>query len=271
MSGIFSVFNADNSYATPPHDHEKFMVLIPERGVMRFTDVESRRSATFAERQFLLVPPSRGHSTTALSDRQRHFVFYVDPDYMRHAMRDTLGLSPSRSSLSTLGSWPASPAMRHLLRARAAFETAGKAAHHQARREGTDRLLLLECMITASTNPALHPASPEHHGAALVENVCAHLAETLDQPLSLDDLAATFDLSRRHLTRLFAEHRGEAILAYLQRLRVARAKELLQTQMSILQIAEAVGLHSPSHFSALFLRETGQSPNHWRRFKTGRA
>ncbi|MCJ8056632.1 AraC family transcriptional regulator [Shinella curvata] len=266
MSEIFSVFNADQAYTTAPHDHEEFMVLMPKRGVMRFTDEENGRSATIAEHQFLFVPPGWGHSTAALSNRQRHFAFYVEPDYMRHALRDICGRSASGTGVPAMGSWQAGPALRHLLCARGAFETANNAAHQQARREGADRLLLLECMITACVEPALHRASPEQHGAALVRNVCTHLAENLDQPVSLDDLAAIFNLSRRHLTRLFCEHTGETVLAHLQRLRMRRAQELLRhTRLSVLQVAGAVGFQSPSHFSALFAREAGMNPDQWRR------
>lgn len=266
MSEIVSVFNADQGYATAPHDHEEFMVLIPQRGIMRFTDEENGRSATLAEHQFLLVPPGRGHSTAALSNRQRHFAFYVEPDYMRHALRDICGRSASGAGVPLMGSWQAGPALRHLLCARGAFEAANNTAHQQARRDGADRLLLLECMITACAEPALHRASPEQHGAALVRNVCTHLAENLDQPLSLDDLAAAFNLSRRHLTRLFSEHRGETVLAHLQRLRMRRAKALLlHTRLSVLQVAEAVGFQSPSHFSTIFAREAGMNPDQWRR------
>jgi hypothetical protein len=54
--------------------------------------------------------------------------------------------------------------------------------------------------------------------------------------------------------------------AHIQRLLTARAKDLLRhTRMSILEVAQAVGFQSPSHFAEVFLRDVTVSPDDWRR------
>ena len=92
------------------------------------------------------------------------------------------------------------------------------------------------------------------------------MAGSLDQAPNLDQLAAVFHVSRRHLTRLFAQHMGETVLQHVQRLRLERAKALLRhTRMSVLEVASTVGFNSPSHLAKIFQGDIGAPPDEWRR------
>ena len=71
MSEIFSAFNSERPYETPPHAHEEFMFLIPERGVMRFTDEETNRSTTLARPGRGFTPRLWGLARNSSSDRNR--------------------------------------------------------------------------------------------------------------------------------------------------------------------------------------------------------
>ena len=176
----------------------------------------------------------------------------------------------------TLGVWHTSVPLHHLLlakkelrrprpfvdRRRASAGPVPKPVDHPQ----ADHLLLVECLAISLSEPSIRRSSTERHGAALVRDVRAYLAGNLDRAPDLDEVAATFHLSRRHLTRLFAQHAGGSILVYVQRLRIERAKHLLRhTGLSVLEVAHAVGLDSPSHLAGLFRRETGLSPDDWRR------
>ncbi len=88
MRAIYSVFNSNGAYKTGPHEHEEFMLMVPEHGLLRFNDEDGGWSTTLIERQFLLVPPRWTHSSASLTGIQGHGAFYVDPEYMRHALRD---------------------------------------------------------------------------------------------------------------------------------------------------------------------------------------
>jgi transcriptional regulator GlxA family with amidase domain len=130
----------------------------------------------------------------------------------------------------------------------------------------TDYLLLLECLAISISNPSLRRSHTERHGAALVREVKEFLAGNLDKSPNLDEISTTFRISRRHLTRLFAEQTGLSVLGFIQQLRISRAKELLQhTPMSVLNVALAVGFQSPSHFAAVFSSQVRESPDNWRR------
>ena len=80
----------------------------------------------------------------------------------------------------------------------------------------------------------------------------------LGGPLSLDDLARSACVSRFHFARLFRISTGHSPMAYLQLLRIERAKELLrEDRVPIADIALLLGFCDQSHFSRAFRRVTG--------------
>lgn len=266
MNEIVSVFNSDRPYETDAHSHDGFMFLVPEDGLMRFNDEVNNWSTTLVQRQFLLVPPDWEHSTAALTGSQSHLVFYVDPDYMRHALRDLSGDVNRQLRLPTMGIWSSSVPLHHLLMTKKALREPSRVIDRRRQLSQTDHLLLLECVAVSLSNPSISRSSIQKHGAALIRDVRAFLDGNLEEAPDLDEIAATFKISRRHLTRLFAEYVGEPIHQYVQRVRIERAKALLRhTRMTILEIAQSVGFQSPSHFAEVFRREHGVAPLHWRR------
>ncbi|TPQ21223.1 GlxA family transcriptional regulator [Streptomyces sporangiiformans] len=91
----------------------------------------------------------------------------------------------------------------------------------------------------------------------------------LDQNLSarydLPTLAQEFHVSTRTMLRRFGEEAGETPLAYLQRVRVRRARHLLETtDRTVASIASDVGYRDPGAFSGIFARHTGQRPREYR-------
>lgn len=269
MNGLNSKFNSVPNYRQPAHSHDTYMLMVPQQGLMRFTDEDNSWSTTLLERQFLLVPPDRSHSTSSLSTEQSHLVVYVDADTMKHALKELSIESDRFLHKPSPGIWAASPTIDHLLLARRHMRKASTGAGLGRRIAQIDHLLLLECAATALNRPSIQRSTSLKHGAALVRDVQAYLAARIDLPLDIDTVAQTFHLSRRHLTRLFSDHAGQTVLDFNQGLRMSRARQLLEhTTLSVLEIANAVGFQSPSHFAALFRRNHGQAPDEWRRLRS---
>lgn len=268
MREIQTVYNTNGAYETVAHEHDEFMLLVPEHGALRVTDENNNWSTTLVERQFLLVPPRWAHSSASLSRKQGHVAFYVDQDYMRRALCDLTGEAGRILRMPTLGIWRASAPLTHLLLAKKELQRPDPFVDRRRQIAQADHLLLLECLAIALSKQSVRRSSTARHGAALVRDVQLYLAENLDRAPSLDEIASVFHLSRRHLTRLFAQYTSGSILACMQRLRIERAQSLLRhTRLSVLEIAHSIGLDSPSHFADLFRRETGLSPDDWRRAK----
>lgn len=92
------------------------------------------------------------------------------------------------------------------------------------------------------------------------------LRDNLSQPLTLDDCAGEVDLSPWHLLRSFRAAFGETPHAYLTRVRIDRAAQLIAlTGRSVTEVCFDVGFNSLGSFSTLFKRHTGWSPAAYRR------
>lgn len=84
-------------------------------------------------------------------------------------------------------------------------------------------------------------------------------------PLSLDELAETAGLSKFHFIRLFHEEVGLAPHAFQLQLRVSRARELLDSGTSVVEVAAACGFADQAHFSRCFKRAVGYTPGVFQR------
>lgn len=107
----------------------------------------------------------------------------------------------------------------------------------------------------------------------LIQNAIEWMEKHLAHPVAIDDLANAMHTSYRTLNRRFIDVTGMAPLAYLQALKIERAKELLEVTNSDFEtITEKVGYGDASSFRRLFKRITGLSPAQYRRqFKSNTA
>ncbi|WP_420861035.1 GlxA family transcriptional regulator [Algirhabdus cladophorae] len=91
-----------------------------------------------------------------------------------------------------------------------------------------------------------------------VEVMETHLAD----PLSLGQLASIAGVSTRQLNRLFEAKLGTTTMGYYRKLRLELAQRLLiQSKLSITEIAFATGFAGSAHFSKAYSTEFGHSPS----------
>ncbi|WP_018641407.1 AraC family transcriptional regulator [Bradyrhizobium huanghuaihaiense] len=83
--------------------------------------------------------------------------------------------------------------------------------------------------------------------------------------IALADLAAAAGLSRMHFAAQFRAATGCRPHEFILRQRIRRAKDLLRNcEMTVVEIALAVGFQSQAHFTTTFRRFTGDTPSRWR-------
>ena len=98
------------------------------------------------------------------------------------------------------------------------------------------------------------------------KRLATFIEENLAQPIRGPDLIALTGLSPGHFFRTFKETFGQAPFAYIARLRIERAKELmLTTNHSLGHIALDCGMCDQSHLTRLFRQLVGMTPGEWRR------
>jgi AraC family transcriptional regulator, glycine betaine-responsive activator len=94
------------------------------------------------------------------------------------------------------------------------------------------------------------------------------MEQNIEKPMSLDQIAAATELSRRQIERLFKRHLNCVPKRYYLQMRLRRARELLlQTAMPIIDITTACGFQSTPHFSRCYRVQFGCPPSAERRIR----
>lgn len=96
--------------------------------------------------------------------------------------------------------------------------------------------------------------------------VTRHIRENVARSISLASLAELANLSCSQFRRAFKTSFGDAPHAYIMRQRILRAQDLmLSTSEPLSELALSCGFADQSHFTRLFVRLVGETPNTWRR------
>ena len=94
-----------------------------------------------------------------------------------------------------------------------------------------------------------------------LNRIDAHLDENFD----FIEEAARQHITPSYYRMIFKKITGLSPLEYLNRVRILRALELLQTTyLSVGEVADAVGIHDPNYFSRLFKKLVGCPPSYYK-------
>jgi AraC-like DNA-binding protein len=111
------------------------------------------------------------------------------------------------------------------------------------------------------------PASDAHGGlpAGTMRRVREYVDVHLSESINLAMLAAVAGLSMHHFAREFKQSSGVTPHHYLTQKRVERAQEMLaQTDLSLSEIAYAIGFSDQSHLARHFRHILGTTPREFR-------
>jgi AraC-like DNA-binding protein len=120
---------------------------------------------------------------------------------------------------------------------------------------------LMLIILRESPRPSLGISSSR------VKQIRAFMYKNFDNPdLTLDDAAVTFKLNKFYFIRFFKKHTGYSFHAYLVKTRVDFAcRYLIETKMTITDIAFRSGFNSLQTFNRVFKSMTGFAPRDYRR------
>jgi AraC-like DNA-binding protein len=135
------------------------------------------------------------------------------------------------------------------------------------------RLQLLELFIRTFDNGFGHTKSGpavDSCARARLEAFLKRMTESAMVDLSLSELVKEIRCTPRHLSRLFLETVGMSFREKQAEVRLARARELLQTTNSkIYEVAVESGYQSVSLFNFMFRKRFGVTPARWRKESGG--
>jgi len=94
-----------------------------------------------------------------------------------------------------------------------------------------------------------------------LSQVIQMMEANIEDPISPGDLADAVGMSTRQLERLFRRYLNRSPKRYYMELRLQKARNLLmQTDMSVINVALACGFASPSHFSKCYRAHYNTTP-----------
>jgi AraC family transcriptional regulator len=127
-----------------------------------------------------------------------------------------------------------------------------------AGRTGDSTLRLLVQPKTAAQRPLPQPSARLR---SELQRALDYIHDNLETGMSLQEVADAAGLSVHHFAHLFKESIGETPHRYVIRQRVERARRLLeQGDLSLAEVALAVGFYDQAHFTNNFKRLTGTTP-----------
>lgn len=103
-----------------------------------------------------------------------------------------------------------------------------------------------------------------------VKDAHAYILAHFTKRVCLEALIRGYDISYALFNKIFKAIYGETPYQYLKKLRISKAaRMLLETDLTVLEIAEQVGYVNPSQFSASFKSVLGTLPSVYRKEKIG--
>lgn len=114
----------------------------------------------------------------------------------------------------------------------------------------------------------LHPKnrSQAYSHFTVSEAVNYYIARNFMHTIDIQQIADELHFSREHLSRVYKSETGRTISEKVIQIRLEEAKQfLIHTQMTITEIAMAVGFNSSQYFSKVFKRYIEMTPSQYRK------
>ena len=127
----------------------------------------------------------------------------------------------------------------------------------------TVALLRLLIRVAPTLNAASAGEAIRNKDFLRVAPILDYIRANLAEPLSLDQIASQFYLSKHYLCRIFKSATGFSVMEYIIYSRVLRARQLLQEGVSVQQAGEMSGFSDNSHFIRTFGHLTGVTPGRY--------
>jgi AraC-like DNA-binding protein len=118
--------------------------------------------------------------------------------------------------------------------------------------------------LLSSSQTDLKAKSLKNEGKKIIKSLKDYMAERIFTPVSLDVLSKETGVSKFHLGRTFLSETNMTIHKYLMNLKICKAKELLNHDYGIGEVASKLLFTDKSHFIKCFKRATSETPGEFR-------
>ena len=137
-------------------------------------------------------------------------------------------------------------------------EDSGREAGNRLAARGIFLQFMVELNRIAAANPMRQPRRKQ--GSGLIGKVLSYINEHSNEPLSLDELAGHFYVSKYYLSHEFSRETGVSVYRYIMLKRLLAAKQLLSGGMPAGEACYKCGFKDYAGFYRAFKAEYGISP-----------
>ena len=112
----------------------------------------------------------------------------------------------------------------------------------------------------------------EDNGASMDTSIMGQVEQIHDlllkryyEHFTLSHLGEQYHVDPTYLSRVFSQRYGESITAFIARIRIEKAIELMIRKQSFEAISFEVGYEDYNYFSRVFRKQTGMSPSEYKK------
>lgn len=127
----------------------------------------------------------------------------------------------------------------------------------------SEKICLVKCFVLELLE--ILKDNSDCNNSKIIERVKVFINENYYKDISIADIAMYVNLSKNYLGYLFKQNTDMTIIEYIHRIRIMRAKELIEmSNMKVYEIASRVGYTDQHYFSMVFKKFVGVSPSEYK-------
>ena len=259
ISGI-TRWDTAKAVHTKPHRHPHMEVIFCLRGELSYK-IDGHGAVTVCEGSGIVIPRQTTHvlggGTDAPCERIGLHIDAKSNKHPKYSVYNTLDIKSFCQTLSEMAGIPFRLDTNLQASIRGLAEFLKRTESLSSAEQGFVRSIccsILFRVVNILRNPLVAPRTQMMESA--VEFINLHYAETFN----IDDLIRFMGYGRTRLFTLFKSHTGLTPNEYLVRLRIRKAKELVEQGITDAKVvARSVGFNNPAYFKNVYLRYTGAS------------
>ncbi|GFO55368.1 transcriptional regulator [Geomonas sp. Red276] len=259
LEGVELLFCPDSGFNFAPHFHEAYCIWLNTDGA----ELYSQRGTTdiLNPGSFGIVAPGDVHANRAISDSGRRLLtFYVQEAQIRPLLSETGGKS---ETLFNSGFYHDPECFGLLARLFSVLSTSPSVIEKES-------AFLEVFALLAGRHGLVRPHASYRAGdSRRIRETVRLFRDRLGESITLGEIAQGLCCTPYHLIRSFKKECGLSPHAYLLRLRLEKARELIRQGLPLVEVALQAGFADQSHLTRHFKTNYGITPGGFRQQMLG--